>query len=118
VLITELVDSQKTALYEIVDRREDVAILLRQFMARRTPDLNTVLSLMERYGELDGEIVYSYATAFTQVGASLTTGQLTQLTNLRTGLLADLSFPKEAYLYAEPIDMPVIENSDFLFAMQ
>ena len=116
VLITGLVESQKAALHEIVDRREDVAMLLRQFLEGKTPDLNTVLSLMERYGELDGEIICSYATAFAQVGASLTTEQLTQLTTMRNDLLGDLSLPTEAYLYAEPIDMPDIEDSDFLFS--
>jgi hypothetical protein len=116
VLITGLVESQKAALYEIVDRREDVAMLLRQFLEGKTPDLNTVLSLMERYGELDGEIICSYATAFAQVGASLTAEQLRQLTTMRNDLLGDLSLPTEVYLYAEPIDMPDIEDSDFLFS--
>jgi len=115
VLITGLVESQKAALHEIVDRREDVAMLLRQFLEGKTPDLNTVLSLMERYGELDGEIICSYATAFAKVGSSLTSEQLTQLTTMRNDLLGDLSLPTEAYLYAEPIDMPDIEDSDLLF---
>jgi hypothetical protein len=113
--ITGLVEGQKQALYEIVDRREDVAALLREFIAGKTPDLDTVLSLMDRYGELDGEIICSYATAFAQVGTSLTPEQLTQLTTMRNDLLGDLSLPAEAYLYAEPIDMPDIEDSDFLF---
>jgi len=115
VLITGLVESQKAALHEIVDRREDVAMLLRQFLEGKTPDLNTILSLMERYGELDGEIICSYATAFAQVGASLTAEQLRQLTTMRNDLLGDLSLPTEVYLHAEPIDMPDIEDSDFLF---
>jgi hypothetical protein len=116
--ITGLVEGQKQALYEIVDRREDVAALLREFIAGKTPDLDTVLSLMDRYGELDGEIIHSYATAFSQVGSSLTPEQLTQLTTMRNDLLGDLSLPAEAYLYAEPIDMPDIEDSDFLFTIR
>jgi hypothetical protein len=34
---------------------------------------------------------------------------------MRNDLLGDLSLPTEVYLYAEPIDMPDIEDSDFLF---
>jgi hypothetical protein len=115
VLVTGLVDSQKASLYEIVDRREDVALLLRQFISGKTPDMNTVLDLMQRYGELDGEIVYSYATAFATVKRTLTTQQISQLTAMRTNLLQTLSLPSGAYLYAEPIAVPVIENTDYLF---
>jgi len=114
-VITHLVDDQKPALLEIVDRREDVAALLRQFMSGGTPDRAAVLSLMERYGELDGEIIYRYAIAFAQVNQTLTADQRAQLTALRTGLLEDLSLPDGAYLYAAPIALPVIPDTDFLF---
>jgi hypothetical protein len=113
--ITDLVVNQKPALYEIVDRREDVATLLRQFMIGETPDLATVLSLMQRYGELDGEIIYRYATAFAQVYQSLSAEQQAQIMTLRTDLLGDLAFPTGAYLYSQPIPMPEILNTDFLF---
>jgi hypothetical protein len=46
--VTDLVESQKPALHEIVDRRKDVATLLRQFMTGSTPDRATVLSLMQQ----------------------------------------------------------------------
>jgi len=113
--ITDLVNAQKPALYEIVDRREDVSVLLRQFMDGSTPDETAVLALMDRYGELDGDIVARYAVAFAQVAQSLTTNQRDQLMNLRTNLLGDLAFPNGAYLYSQPIAMPEIPNSDFLF---
>ena len=115
--ITALVDDQKPALYEIVDRRTDVARLLRQFLAGGAPDQATVLTLMERYGELDGDIIYRYATAFAQVGQSLTPAQRTQLVALRTNLLGTLAYPAGAYLYAQAITLPVVANTDFLFAM-
>jgi hypothetical protein len=70
---------------------------------------------MERYGELDGEIVYRYATAFAQVGQSLTTEQRAQLVAMRIDLLGELAYPEGAYLYAESIPMPEIPNTDFLF---
>ena len=116
-LVTDLVDTQKPALQEIVERREDVATLLRQFMTGGTPDETVVLSLMERYGELDGEIIYRYANAFTQVNSSLTAEQQAQLMALRTDILGeDMLYPTGAYLYSQPIAMPEIPNSDFLFA--
>lgn len=114
--ITNLVEIQKPALFEIVDRREDVSILLRTFMNGSVPDRNVVLTLMERYGELDGEIVYLYATAFAQVYQALSPEQQAALLAIRTDLLGNLAFPTGAYLYSEPIAMPVIPNSDFLFA--
>jgi hypothetical protein len=115
-LITDLVTDQKPALYEIVDRREDVATLLRQFMSGGIPTQANVLTLMDRYGELDGEIIYRYATAFAEVSQSLTPAQRTQIIAQRTDLLGDLTYPTGAYLYAQPIGMPDIPNTDFLFA--
>jgi hypothetical protein len=114
-LITALVDGQKPALREIVDRREDVATLLRQFMTGGAPSQAAVLNLMERYGELDGDIVYRYAAAFTQVNKSLSAGQRAQLARLRIDALGELALPTGAYLYAQPIAMPAIPNTDFLF---
>jgi hypothetical protein len=75
-----------------------------------------LFDLMNRYGELDGDIIYRYATAFAQVSQTLTADQRTQLMRLRTDLLGDLAYPNGAYLYSEPITMPVIPNTDFLFA--
>jgi hypothetical protein len=71
---------------------------------------------MARYGELDGEIVYRYATVFAQVGQSLTAEQQAELDALRLQILGpDFLFPTGAYLYAEPISMPEIPSTDFLF---
>lgn len=114
--ITNLVEDQKPALYEIVDRREDVSVLLRKFLFNDVPDRNAVLDLMNRYGELDGDIINRYAIAFTQVAQTLTPDQRTQLMKLRTDLLGDLSYPTGAYLYSQSISMPEIPNTDFLFA--
>jgi hypothetical protein len=115
-LVTGLVEDQKPALLEIVDRRQDVSTLLRQFISGGAPSQTAVLDLMERYGELDGEIIYHYATAFVQVSQSLNAAQQAQLAALRTDLLGDLSYPSGAYLYSQPIPMPVIPDSDFLFS--
>jgi hypothetical protein len=114
-IITGLVNDQKPALYEIVDRRTDISGLLRQFMGGSTPDQTTVSNLMGHYGELDGEIIYRYATVFAQVAHTLTADQHAQVVKLRTDLLKELSYPTGAYLYAEPIPMPAIPDTDFLF---
>jgi Spy/CpxP family protein refolding chaperone len=114
-MATGLVDSQRPALQGIVDRRRDVATLLRQFMAGGTPDRAAVLSLMEAYGELDGEIAYRYATAFAQLDQTLTTEQRAQLMALRQEMLGEQMVPSGAYLYSQAIPMPEIPSTDFLF---
>ena len=92
-------------------------MLLRQFMAGGAPDRAVVLSLMERYGEMDGEIIYRYATAFAPVDQTLTAEQRAQLVALRTETLGDMLYPDGAYLYSQSIALPEIPNSDFLFAV-
>lgn len=111
-LVTDLVDMQKADLNEIVEKRQAISIELRRLLTQDSIDEETVLSLAERYGELDGEIVYYYATHFAEVDQSLTSEQRAQLMELR-----DLEgFPcAGAYLYSEKIEMPEIMNTDFLF---
>ena len=115
-LVTDLVGLQNEDLLKIVDRRQDVATELRQFIAGQTPDQATVLDLMDKYGEHDGEIVYLYATAFAEVGKTLSGDQWTELYALRDEILqGEPSVPSGAFLYSTPIDMPSIPNSDVLF---
>jgi len=114
-LITGLVDIQRPYLLEIVDTREQISIELRKFMADESADKDAVMSLMEEYGELDGVIIYNFAENFAQVGTTLTAEQETQLMAFREEMLGDMLYPNGAYLYSEPITMPEIPNSDFLF---
>ncbi len=114
-LITGLVDLQKPSLQGIVDTRRQVSIELRKFLAGQTPDKTTVLNLMAQYGADDGEIIYNMAVHFTQVSQSLTSDQKTQIVAMRTELLGSLRHPTGAYLYSQPIPMPSIPSSDFLF---
>jgi hypothetical protein len=103
-------------LLKIVDRRHDVATELRKFTSGQTPSLTDVLDLMTKYGEHDGTIIDLYATAFADVGKTLTADQHAQLDALRTEILqGEPSIPTGAYLYSTPISMPNIPNSDFLF---
>jgi hypothetical protein len=70
---------------------------------------------MRTYGELDGQIAFDLATTFAKVGKSLTADQETALVALRTRLLGGLSSPEGAFLYSQPIPMPDLPNTDFLF---
>lgn len=116
-LVTGLVDIQRPSLYEIVDRRRDISSLLRGFIAGQAVISTAVLSLADRYGELDGEIIYNYATNFAAIKKTLSSAQKTDLAALRKKLLGD--FPPipdpNAYRYSDQIAMPSIPNTDFLF---
>lgn len=114
--VTSLVDIQRPYLYEIVDTRREVSTDLRRFMAGESVDREGVLSLMEKYGELDGAIIYNFAVNFAQLNRTLTADQQAQLMALRTELLGEMTYPSGAYLYSQPIAMPEIPNTDFLFA--
>ncbi len=113
--ITDLVDLQRQDLTEIVATRRAIATELRRFQKGESADKAKVLTLSRRYGELDGEMSYLYATAFAEVGKTLTTEQKQKLARMRTSNPAD---PKGPFLYSAPIKMPKIENTDFLFVRQ
>jgi hypothetical protein len=114
-LITSLVAITQPSLLGIVETRQQISIELRKFLEGGTADKATVLALMQHYGELDGEIIYNLAVNFTAVNQSLTSDQKAQLMSMRQELLGELSYPTGAYLYSQPIPMPEIPSSDFLF---
>jgi hypothetical protein len=108
-----IVDLQRNALSELVAKREAISTQLRKFRSSGIADQATVLSLSERYGELDGELSYYYATIFTEVYNSFSAEQKIKLIKLAN----DLGYmnPTGAFLYSEPIKMPVINNTDYMF---
>lgn len=112
--VKDLVTIQNPSLLEIVDRRTDVSKLLRNFITGGTADSLTVINLMKRYGELDGEIVYNFAKCFAEVYSKTTQDQMTKLFTYRKEILGDFT-PKGAYLYATEITIPQIPDTDFLF---
>ncbi len=67
-----------------------------------------------RYGELDGEISYYYATHFADVGKTLPASRRQKMVALRN--LAGYTC-EGAYLYSQPISMPQNIPSDFLFGV-
>lgn len=112
-LVTGLVDAQRSALLEMVERRRAVAALLRGFLTSDAVDSSAVLSLSARYGELDGRIGWLYATRFARVAAGLDAAQRARVDSLadQLGYLP----PSGAFLYSQPVAMPTIADTDFLF---
>ena len=66
----------------------------------------------KRYGELDGNLSYLYATAFGKVGQTLTPQQKQTLMAMRR---VDQTEPKGPFLYSSPISTPRIDDTDRFF---
>jgi len=112
--ITSLVDLQRADLNEIVSKRREIAAELRRALAGNNINKTAVRSLAARYGELDGEISYYYATHFAEVGKTVTSEQRQKMIALRS---LDNFICEGAYLYSQPISMPQNIPTDFLFGV-
>jgi len=111
--ITTIPDRQKQLLAEAVAVRQAMSVELRKILSGGQAEKAKVLALGRRYGELDGEMSWIYATAFAKVGRTLTAEQRAACVKLRN-LDGYRSAP--AYLYSNPLEkMPVLPTSDFLF---
>jgi phosphatidylethanolamine-binding protein (PEBP) family uncharacterized protein len=82
-------------------------------MKESSIDKEKEMALARHYGQLDGEISYYYAMAFSQVAKTLSAKQKTTLLKLRN--LDSKYTCKGAYLYSQAIPMPEVPNTDFLF---
>ena len=72
-----------------------------------------MLALSRRYGELDGELSYLYATAFAKVGRNLSALQREALAALRGSGPPDHKGP---FLYSDSMPVPLsAEDTGFLF---
>ncbi|MEI6915803.1 MAG: hypothetical protein WCL39_11775 [Armatimonadota bacterium] len=109
--VAGIVDLQRSGLQEIVKIRRAISTELRKCMTQGKADKASVLSLSKRYGELDGELSYYYATRFAEVGKALTSAQKATLTKLRN---LDLK-PQGAFVYSEPVAVPEVGNTDSFF---
>jgi len=138
-LVTDLVEQQKDLLYDgstnIVQIRRDISTLLRSLItapdltdAFKAQVLDEVLEKSGVYGDLDGEIVYDYTMAFSQVYGSMTSTQKSNLTALRKTILSgtyngeafDFSVCTTPFLYSAVIsDTSVLDtyiaDTDYLF---
>lgn len=110
-ILKQVIKSQESMMREIVQVRTDIAMELREALDNEVPDKVKVLGLIKRYGELDGELSYNYTMCFSKIYKSLTQKQKDKLTEIR-GL--DVT-PKGTYLFSDPINIPDIENTDYLF---
>jgi Spy/CpxP family protein refolding chaperone len=113
--ITELIELQRHDLNEIISIRRRISTELRRFINGESADREKVMSLSRRYGELDGEMSYFYATAFARVGQTLTAQQKQRLSRMR---VSDPNAPAGPFLYSTPINTPNIENTGLLFGVQ
>lgn len=136
-LMSSLVDTQRNNLYgstasNIVRVRTQIATLLRRLLSSTTyanAIKAKVLELSTTYGDLDGANNHAYATVFTQVYNTLTTGQKEKLQDLRQSILSgaysdgtpfDFTTCMTPFLYSEAITdvgvlSPYIDNTDYLF---
>lgn len=112
-IITGIADKQRELLKETITVRRSISQELRKFLEGKTPDKAKVLGLGRRYGELDGEMSWYYATAFAKVNRTLTKEQRASLMKLR-----NLDGYKSAsyYIYSSPAqDQPVLNNVEAFF---
>ncbi|MCX5859352.1 MAG: PKD domain-containing protein [Proteobacteria bacterium] len=121
--VTGLITTQKTDLANIVAKRTEISNVLRNFLAQGTVSETTVVGLAREYGELDGEISYYYATAFSSLG--LTDAQKATLMALRKTATAEAggnpdydSMCGNGYLYSAPLaTAPTVMDTDFMFGV-
>ena len=111
--VTGILDLQHKALQEIIEVRRAIATELRKCLAGQGADKDKLRALGRRYGELDGELSYYFATAFAKVNRTLTAEQRTALSKLR-GLDGYTSAP--AYIYSTPvIEAVTLPDTDHFF---
>ena len=114
--ITAIIGNQRKDLQEIITVRRAVSAELRKYLNGGAADEKKVLALGRRYGELDGEMSWMYATAFAKANRTLTEMQRAGLKKLRN---LDGYTNAPAYLYSTPMkSLPSIPNTDsFFFAV-
>ena len=111
--ILAIPDLQRKALTEIMQVRKAISEELRLFLAGKTPDKVKLMTLGTRYGKLDGEMSYYYATAFARVKKTLSSEQKAKLMKLRN-LDGYTSAP--GYLYSAALkELPPMSDTDVFF---
>ena len=108
--VTGIIERQRKPLNEMIEVRRAISQELRKFLAGGRADRTKVLALGKRYGELDGEVSWLYASAFTKISRTLTDKQRAELVKLR-----DLPGYKSApaYVYSRPLsELPKLPESD------
>jgi hypothetical protein len=99
-LLTEIPDRQRKTLLAVAGVRRAISVELRAFLRGGQADREKVVALGRRYGELDGELSWRYATAFAAIHRTLSAEQREALAALRD-LDGYASAP--AYVFSDPI---------------
>lgn len=106
--ILAIPDLQRKALTEVAQVRKSISEELRLLLVGKKADKDKLMALGIRYGELDGEMSYYYATAFARVKKTLSPAQKVTLMKLRN-LEGYTCAP--AYLYSSPLqELPPMTN--------
>jgi hypothetical protein len=115
-----LVKIQSNDLHNIAETRENIATELRKYLKDGYDDMydidvDFIVEESEMYGKYDGSISYYYTMIFTDIKNELTSEQLDQMYILRD-LDEQYECPDDKiYKYSTKMDMPTIEDTDFLF---
>lgn len=115
VRLTSVLERQRKPMKEIIQARRAISTKLRGFLRGETPAERDIVALGRRYGELDGELSYEYATAFASIYKTLNAGQKEKLRNLRSHHTREVG---TAFLYSDRIQMAKIPDSAFLFGLK
>jgi Spy/CpxP family protein refolding chaperone len=113
--ITGILAKQQKAIMETITVRRAISQELRKLLAGGMPDRQKVIALGRRYGELDGEMSWLYATAFARVNKTLTDTQRASLMKLRN---LDGYKSAEAFMYSRPLTgkLNLPDTDHFFFA--
>ncbi|MEI6690987.1 MAG: hypothetical protein WCL07_04565 [bacterium] len=112
-LIEGIIPAQQKMLAEVVQIRTTVSTELRKAIAGGTIDKAKVYTLIERYGELDGEMSALYAIRFAQVKKTLTDTQMAALVKLRNLTVV----PQGGYRFSTPVSYPTLPSTDYMFGV-
>jgi len=110
-LMDALLEAQRPALAAIVEVRRAISRQLRRALEATGPDEAAVLALGRRYGQLDGELAWRYATTFAALRRSMTEPQKRRLGALRS---QPGETPGQAFLFSDRIPMRSLPPTDFL----
>ena len=108
--IYDAMRKQAPLLSEIVKIRESVSPELRKAMKNKKPDKDKVFTLIKRYGELDAEMSYYEAMAFSSIYKSLSESQKQKLIQIRNQNI----LPKGVYIYSDNVEMTANLSFGFL----
>ncbi len=104
---------QRQAMGKIVAVRRAISRELRKYLEGPAPDRARLAALGRRYGELDGEVSWLYATTFARINRTLTEDQRAALAKLRN-LDGYTSAPY--YIYSDPArNAPELGDTDAFF---